>query len=96
MQTKYNQTAAGNYAVTKETANFLDCLRGSNNYFITIADAMHERYDSIMSSDEVDKKLAPYLDALNDIAELLYEEVRTCLVDALNDAGNTEADVIKL
>ena len=105
MQTNNNQTAAAKvlaaapkdgYKVTAATAKLLDCLRAGQNYYAMIADAMQEKYGAIMTPDEAEQKAAPYLDALNDIADMLHDELTGSVVDALSDTQNATADCIRI
>ena len=105
MQKKDNQSAAaqvlaaapaGGYNVTPATAKLLDCLRAGQNYYAMIADAMQEKYGGIMSPEEAEAKAQPYLDCLNDIADMLHDEISGSIVDALSDTQNSTADVVKI
>lgn len=105
MQTNNNQNAAaqvlaaapaGNYNVTPATAKLLDCLRAGQNYYTLIAEAMQLRYGGIMSPAEAEAKAQPYLDIIEDIADMLHDEISSSIVDALSDVHNTTADVVQI
>ena len=84
------------YKVSLPTAKLLDCLQAGQNYYAMIADAVQEKYGAIMTDDEINAKARPYLDALNDIADMLHEEITGSIIDAMSDTKNTAADCIQI
>lgn len=105
MQTENNHSAAAQvlaaapkdgYKVTAATAKLLDCLRAGSAYYDMIHDAMQQKYGGIMSPAEAEAKAQPYLDVINDIAEMLHDEITGSVVDALSDVQNTTADCIRI
>lgn len=87
---------ADGYEVTPATAGILDCLRACNAFYTMIDDAMQIRYGDIMTPEEVEQHTQPYLKAIDGIADMLHAELRDCVVDALSDANNTAAEVVRL
>ena len=90
-------TPKNGYKVTPETAALLDCVRATDELHGRITAALQQLYGDIETeADVVTQKAQPYLEHTNAITDLLHEELRTRLTDAVGDVNNRNADSINI
>lgn len=84
--------ATRQYEVSDTTAAILDCITAVSDMYSHIADVLEMCY----GKEYVDSHTAPYLNAVNDITDLLHKELRTRVIDALMDVKTAHAPCVQI
>lgn len=87
------KTNARSYVVSDATAALCDCVTAVEDLYSKIVDALAIKYGI---NEAEDTKATPYLNACEDITELLRAEVKDTITENMRSYPNSHADVVQL
>lgn len=80
---------AHTYQVSPATAALLDCIVAAQDLYGKLSEALQLRY----GVEGVDSATPAYLEAINEIVDLLHHELQGQVIDGLMDVKNAAAPV---